>query len=70
MVIGSVADRLLAPAVSKVERRLGREINDNMYSRQEASERLVEEGDFLHEVFTGPHILLVGEANDGLFRAA
>lgn len=68
MVIGDVSDRELAPAVARVERRLKRSINYTVYSRREADKRLGKKGEFVHEVFAGPRILLIGSADDRLFR--
>lgn len=70
MVIGGVSDRKLAPAVARVERRLKRRINYTLYTRAEAEERLGKQGDFVHEVLAGPKILLIGNADDRLFRVA
>jgi predicted nucleotidyltransferase len=70
MVIGDVPDRDLARAVARIERRLKRQVNYVLYTRSETEGRLGNEGDFLHEVFTGPKIILIGNADDGLFRAA
>lgn len=66
MIIGQVSDRELAPLVARVERRLGREINYTVYTRGEVRKRLGKKGDFIHEVLSGPKILLVGSAGDGL----
>ena len=70
MVIGNVSDRDLAPAVARVERRLKRQINYTVYTRSEAESRLATEGEFLHEVLAGSKIVLIGNTDDRLFRAA
>ena len=70
MIIGGVSDRELAPAVSRAEKRLRREVNYTTYMRSEAQERIGKKGDFVHEVFSGAKILLVGDLNDGLLRTA
>ncbi|MFQ5895202.1 MAG: nucleotidyltransferase domain-containing protein [Nitrospinota bacterium] len=70
MIVGNASDRDLAPAVARVERRLKREINYTLYSREEAEKRIGTIGDFVHEAFSGPRILLIGSADDGLFRLA
>jgi predicted nucleotidyltransferase len=70
MVVGDVGDRELAPAVSRVEKRLHREINYPAYTRAEAVKRLGKKGDFIHEVFSGPRIVLIGKADDRLLRAS
>jgi len=69
MVIGDVADRDMAPAAAKVERRLKREINYTIFARDEAEKRIGKKGDFVHEVFSGPKILIVGRGDDELFEA-
>jgi len=69
MIVGDVSDRDLAPAVARVERRLKREINYTIYTRSEAEKRLGHKGDFVHEVLSGPRILLIGDERDELFRA-
>jgi len=70
MIVGTLLDRDLAPAVARVERRLRREINYTVYPRDEAEKRLGRKGDFVCEVFTGPRILLIGSERDRLFRTA
>jgi predicted nucleotidyltransferase len=69
MVIGDISDRKLAPMVARVERRLGREINYSIYTRPEVDKRIGKKGDFVHEVFSGPKIMLVGAGDDELFGA-
>ena len=68
MIIGEATDREAAPVVSRVERRLGREINYTIYTRSEAEKRLGQKGDFVNEVLSGPRIILLGRADDGLFK--
>ena len=68
MVIGDVSDRDLAPPVARVERRLMREVNYTICPRDEAEKRLGQKGDFIHEVLTGPRVLLIGNEGDELFR--
>jgi predicted nucleotidyltransferase len=70
MIVGSLSDRDLAPAVARVERRLKREINYAIYARDDARKRLGRKGDFVHEVFNGPRLLLIGDKRDRLFRSA
>jgi predicted nucleotidyltransferase len=70
MIVGCAVDRELAPAVARVERRLKREISYTICTRAAAEKRLGRAGDFVHEVFTGPRILLIGSAHDRLFRTA
>lgn len=68
MVIGAASNRELAPAVSRVERRLKREINYTLYTRGDAERRRRKIGDFVHEVLAGPKILLVGKTDDRLLQ--
>lgn len=70
MVIGDVSDRKLAPAVARVERRLKRCINYTLYTRGEAEKRLGKKGDFVHQVFSGPKILLIGNPDNRLLQSA
>jgi predicted nucleotidyltransferase len=70
MVVGDVGDRELAPLVARVEKRLHREINYTAYTRAEALRRLGKKGDFIHEVFSGPRIVLIGKADDRLLGAS
>lgn len=67
-VVGDVRDKTLAPVVARVERRLKREVNYVVFARRELERRLQKPGDFVHEVFAGPSIVLVGSARDRLFR--
>ena len=69
MVVGDVSDRELAPAVAQLERRIKRRINYTLYARAEVENRLGKPGEFVHEVLTGPKIVLIGSADDRLFRA-
>lgn len=70
MVIGKISDRELAPAVARIERRLKRQINYTLCTRGEAEKRLRKKGEFVHEVFSGPKIMLIGSPNDRLLRVA
>lgn len=66
MIIGNVSDRDLATLMAEIEGRLHREINYMIFSRKEAEKRIKHGGDFLHEVFRGPRIILIGQSDDGL----
>ncbi len=66
MIIGEINDRELAPMMAELEGRLHREINYMIYSRGEAERRIEREGDFVHEVFRGPRIILIGQSDDEL----
>lgn len=70
MVIGGVSDRQIAPVVGQVERRLKREVNYTLFTRSAAGKRIGKTGDFVHEVFSGPRLLLIGDPNDRLFQPA
>lgn len=70
MVIGDASDRELAPAIARIERSLKRQINYTLCTRGDAEKKLGKKGEFVHEVLAGPRILLIGRADDGLFRAA
>lgn len=69
MIIGEATDREVAPAVAHIERRLNREINYTIYTRSETEKRLGQKGDFVHEVLSGPRIMLIGKADDRLLKA-
>ena len=68
MIVGEVSDRKIALIVSRIERHLRREINYTLFSRSEVEKRLGRQGDFVHEVFTGPRVLLIGRVDDRLFQ--
>jgi len=70
MVVGEVSDKRIAPAIARAEHRLRREVNYTVYTRSEIKKRLGRKGDFVHEVFAGPRIVLVGEKDDRLFRTS
>jgi len=70
MVIGNTSGRELAPAVARIERNLKRQINYTLCTRREAEKHLGKKGEFVHEVLTGPKIMLIGSPNDRLFRVA
>ena len=69
MVVGKVKEKELAPAVARLERKIGREINYTIYTRNESMKRIGLEGDFVHEVFTSSKIVLIGKSDDRLFKA-
>jgi predicted nucleotidyltransferase len=68
LAIGAVSDRELAPAVARIERRLKRPINYILFTRREAEKKARRKGEFLHQVLSGPKIMLIGKADDRLFR--
>lgn len=69
MIIGKAPDREAAPAVSCVEGRLNLEINCMIYTRNEVEKRLGQKGGFVHEVISGPRIMLIGKVNDRLIQS-
>ena len=70
MVIGDISNKKMATAIASLERRVKREINYMLYSRDEAVKRVGKKGDFVHEVFAGPKILLMGKPDDRLLGTA
>lgn len=70
MVVGAISEKKLAPAIARVENSLGREVNYTVFTRTEVEKRLGRKGDFVHEVFTGPRIMLAGGNDDRLFRTS
>ena len=68
MIVGSVDEKVLAPTMAGIEGRLGRPVNYILYPRDEVEERIGQEGDFIHEVFTGSRLLLKGKEDDPLFE--
>ena len=70
MIIGDIDDRTLSPEIAKIERKLGRPINYTTFPREEAESRLEIEGDFVNEVLKGSTLLLIGSADDPLFRTS
>ena len=69
MVIGDLTDKVLAPAIAKAERRLGRAVSYTHYRREEAKHKARQGGSFLRSVLQGAKILLIGNADDELLRA-
>ncbi len=68
MVVGDIPEKKLALSMVRAERRLSREVNYMLFTRDEVEIRLGQEGDFVHEVFLGPKIVLSGRADHRLFR--
>jgi predicted nucleotidyltransferase len=60
MIVGSVDERRLSPVISRCEKRLKRPINYVILPPQEVEERSGRAGDFVHEVFAGRRIQLIG----------
>ena len=70
MIVGTVADRALAPALAEAEKSLGREVAYTRYTRQEARARLKQRATFVRTVLAGPTVLVLGNQNDELFALA
>jgi len=70
MVIGDASDREVAAAIGRIERRLRRQINYTLFTRREAEKESGKQGEFIHEVLSGPKIVLLGSADDRLLRTA
>ena len=70
MVVGDADEKTLAPLIAGIEGRLGRPVNYVLYPRDEVESRLGREGDFVHEVFSGRRLLLIGKENDPLLKAS
>lgn len=64
LVVGDVGLADLAPALRKVERRLGREVNVTNYSMREFRKRAAGNEHFLSEVLRGPKTFVKGEQRD------
>jgi predicted nucleotidyltransferase len=64
LVIGAVGLAELAPALRKVEARLGREVNVTSYSAREFGEKVVAKDHFISEVLRGPKEFLKGNERD------
>jgi len=70
MVVSGADEKTLAPIIAGIEGRLGRPINYVLYPRDEVVSRLGRKGDFVHEVFSGRRLLLIGKENDPLLKAS
>jgi predicted nucleotidyltransferase len=64
LVIGSVGLADLAPALRKVEARLGRDVNVTSYSGREFQNRVAAKDHFLFEVLRGPREFVQGNQRD------
>jgi len=69
MVIGRTPERALAPAISRVERAVGRQVNYVLYPRSEAAGKARDTGSFVYQALHTPRILLVGNPDDRLLAA-
>ena len=68
MVVGNLADKTINQAISRSEKELRRTINYSLYDLEEVKERLKNRDNFIKTVFSEPHIILIGNRNDELFR--
>ena len=64
LVVGAVGLAELAPALRKVETRLGREVNMTSYSAREFREQVAAKDHFLSEVLRGPKEFVKGNQRD------
>jgi predicted nucleotidyltransferase len=64
LVVGAVGLAELAPALRKVEARLGRDVNVTSYSAQEFGKKLTAKDHFLTEIVRGPKEFLKGTERD------
>jgi len=68
MIIGDASDREISKRISKVEKKLKRLVNYSLYEREEVKSRLNRKDNFILTVFSEPHIILLGNNHDELFR--
>ncbi len=64
LVVGAVGLAELAPALRKVEARLGREVNVTSYSAHEFRKKVAAKDHFVSEVLRGPKEFLKGNERD------
>jgi predicted nucleotidyltransferase len=64
LVVGDIGLASLAPALRKVERRLGREVNATCYSRSEFRAKVAAGDHFLTAVLEGPKEFVKGSQSD------
>ena len=62
LVIGNPSEEVLAEAMRKLERQLGREINYTVLTRKEFESRRARKDAFLENVWRNKRVLLVGAA--------
>ena len=67
MIIGQIDLRKLNNIISRLESKIGREINYSLYSVQDIQKRKKEKDDFILSVLKEKKIILVGDENDELF---
>jgi predicted nucleotidyltransferase len=64
MVIGRVGLARIAPAIRKVEARLGRPVNPTVYTAEEFAKKLEAGHHFLHSVLREETLFVVGESDE------
>jgi predicted nucleotidyltransferase len=64
MVVGSVTLREITGLISKVGRKLSREINATTMSVSEYKKKMKEPDSFVSRIHNGPKMMLIGEDND------
>jgi predicted nucleotidyltransferase len=69
MIVGNVAFRDLSKAIGRVEKTLRREVHFSVFERKEIRARMRRKDRFVSTVFVEPRIVILGKADDGLFRA-
>lgn len=68
MIVGSTSDKEISRVISDVENKLKRTVNYSLYERREVKTRLKKKDNFILTIFHEPHIILLGNKNDELFR--
>ncbi len=70
MVVGDVSEGELNRSISRIEKKVGKDVNYSVYERKEVVDRWERRDDFIRTVFTEPHILIIGSETDDLFQVA
>lgn len=65
LVIGDVEFAEVSDLLAPAERRLGREVQAVVYTRERFASRVREGGHFAKSVLTGPRVALIGDLPDG-----
>lgn len=64
LVIGKVDEDKLLRAISKLERKIGREVNYNLWSKDEFREKAKDRIPLLNDILKTPTIMIVGEESE------
>jgi predicted nucleotidyltransferase len=64
MIVGNPNEDILIEKISKVEKKLSREINYSIFSENDMKEGLRKENVFLENVMENPKIFIIGNQND------